>query len=127
MQLQLVALENTIHGLLRHEGIRLTDRRTAFEAAVREATGDDRLLEAALDPLLETRNAVLQHRATLDRQSLRIGRADPVCRLLMTSPGVGVLVSLAFKIAVDNPQRFSRLSLCRGAVNRTGFAGGSNS
>ena len=43
LQLQLVALENTIHGLLRHEGIRLTDRRTAFEAAVREATGDDRL------------------------------------------------------------------------------------
>jgi hypothetical protein len=29
---------------------------------------------------------VLQHRATLDRQILRIVRADPVCRLLMTAP-----------------------------------------
>jgi len=32
--------------MLRQEGIGLTDRRTAFEAAVREAIGDDRLLEA---------------------------------------------------------------------------------
>jgi transposase len=43
LQSQLVALENTIRGLLRQEGIGLTDRRTAFEAAVREAIGDDRL------------------------------------------------------------------------------------
>ena len=108
LQSQLVALENTIRGLLRQEGIGLTDRRTAFEAAVREAIGDDRLLEAAVHPLLETRNAVLQNRATLDRQILRIVRADPVCRLLMTAPGVGALVSLAFKVAVDDPRRFSR-------------------
>jgi hypothetical protein len=101
LQSQLVALENTIRGLLRQEGIGLTDKRSAFEAAVREAIGDDRLLEAALQPLLETRNAVLQHRATLDWQILRIVRADPVCRLLMTAPGVGALVSLAFRVAVE--------------------------
>jgi len=63
LQSQLVALENTIRGLLRQEGIGLTDRRTAFEAAVREAMGDDCLLQAALHPLLETRNAVLRQRA----------------------------------------------------------------
>jgi hypothetical protein len=45
---------------------------------------------------------------TLDRQILRIVRVDPVCRLLMTAPGVGALVSLAFKVAVDDPRRFSR-------------------
>jgi transposase len=108
LQSQLVALENTIRGLLRQEGIGLTDRRTAFEAAVREAIGEDCLLQAALHPLLETRNAVLRHRAALDREILRIVRADPVCRLLMTAPGVGALVSLAFKVAVDDPRRFSR-------------------
>jgi transposase len=108
LQSQLVALENTIRGLLRQEGIGLTDRRIAFEAAVREAIGDDHLMQAALHPLLETRNAVLQHRATLDRQILHIVRADRVCRLLMTAPGVGALVSLSFKVAVDDPRRFSR-------------------
>jgi transposase len=59
LQSQLVALENTIRGLLRQQGIGLTDRCTAFEAAVREAIGDDRLLEAAVHPLLGTRNAGL--------------------------------------------------------------------
>lgn len=108
LQSQLVALENTIRGLLRQEGIGLTDKRTAFETAAREAIGDDHLLQAAIYPLLETRNAVLQHRAALDRQILRIVRTDPICRLLMTAPGVGALVSLAFKIAVDDPRRFSR-------------------
>jgi hypothetical protein len=44
LQSQLVALENTISGLLRQEGSGLTDRRTAFELAVREAIGDDGLL-----------------------------------------------------------------------------------
>ena len=48
LQSQLVALENTIRGLLRQEGIGLTDRRTAFEAAVREVIADDRLLLAAV-------------------------------------------------------------------------------
>jgi transposase len=49
--------------VLRQEGIGLTDRRTAFEAAAREAIADDRLLQAAVRPLLETRNAVIQQRA----------------------------------------------------------------
>jgi len=108
LQSQLVALENTIRGLLRQEGIGLTDRRTAFEAAVREVIAEDRLLHAAVHPLLETRNAVLCQRAALDRQILLIVRADPVCRLLMTAPGVGALVALTFKVAVDDPGRFSR-------------------
>jgi hypothetical protein len=38
--------EHTIHGLLRQEGIGLTDRRTAFEAAPRVLEGN-RLLHAA--------------------------------------------------------------------------------
>ena len=108
LQSQLVALENTIRGLLRQEGIGLTDRRTAFEAAVREVIAEDCLLHAAVHPLLETRNAVLCQRAALDRQILLIVRADPVCRLLMTAPGVGTLVALTFKVAVDDPGRFSR-------------------
>jgi transposase len=45
---------------------------------------------------------------TVPHWILRIVRADPVCRLLMTAPGVGAVVSLAFKVAVDDPRRFSR-------------------
>ena len=75
---------------------------------MREVIAEDCLLHAAVHPLLETRNAVLCQRAALDRQILLIVRADPVCRLLMTAPGVGTLVALTFKVAVDDTRRFSR-------------------
>jgi transposase len=33
-------------------------------------------------------------------------RHDPVCRRLMTAPGVGVVVALTYRATVDQPQRF---------------------
>jgi transposase len=108
LQSQLVALENTIRGLLRQEGISLPGSRMTFVAAVHEAMGADRLLRAAVLPLLETRDAVLRQRAVLDRAILVIVRVDPICRRLMTAPGVGAIVALTFKVAVDDPQRFAR-------------------
>jgi hypothetical protein len=62
----------------RQEGIGLTDRRMAFEAAVREVIDEDRLLYAVVHPLLETRDAVLCRRTALDRQILLIVRAEAV-------------------------------------------------
>lgn len=39
-------------------------------------------------------------------------RADPVCKLFRTIPGVGPLTALAFKAAtIDNPERFKRSKL----------------
>ena len=37
---------------------------------------------------------------------LVIVRADAVCRRLMTAPGVGALVLITFRTAVDDPSRF---------------------
>ena len=33
-------------------------------------------------------------------------RGDPVCRRLMTTPGVGAVVALTYRATVDQPQRF---------------------
>ena len=41
-------------------------------------------------------------------------RDDPVCRRLMTAPGVGPVVALTFRTCVGNPSRFDR-SKCVGA------------
>lgn len=108
LQSQLVALENTIRGLLRQEGISLPTGRATFAATVHEVIAADPFMRAAVLPLLETRDAILRQRAELDRAILQIVRGDPVCRLLMTAPGVGALVALTFKVAVDDPQRFAR-------------------
>jgi transposase len=33
-------------------------------------------------------------------------RHDPVCRRLMTAPGVGAVVALTYRASIDQPQRF---------------------
>jgi transposase len=43
----------------------------------------------------------------LHRQMLAIVRGDEVCRRLMSVPGVGALVAVTFKTAVDDPGRFT--------------------
>ena len=44
----------------------------------------------------------------LHREMLKIARADMVCRRLMTTPGVGALVALTYRSAVDDPSRFGK-------------------
>ena len=38
-------------------------------------------------------------------------KADPVCRLLVSVPGVGPVTALAFRTAVEDPTRFAKSSL----------------
>lgn len=39
---------------------------------------------------------------------LKIARADKICHRLMSAPGVGVLVALTYRSAVDDPTRFGK-------------------
>ena len=42
----------------------------------------------------------------LDRLCIQLARSDPICRRLMTVPGVGVIVALTYVTGVDAPERF---------------------
>src|SRR5207237_8835532 len=42
----------------------------------------------------------------LDKWLLTPARDDPVCRRLMTAPGVGAVVALTYRATADQPQRF---------------------
>jgi transposase len=44
----------------------------------------------------------------IESDLITAARLDPVCRRLMTAPGVGPLTALAFRAAIDDPRRFSR-------------------
>ena len=46
--------------------------------------------------------------AKLHREVLGIVKEDQVCRRLMTVPGVGAVVSLTYRAAVDDPDRFKK-------------------
>ncbi len=46
-----------------------------------------------------------QQFAVLHKMLLDTVRHDPICRRLMTAPGVGVVVALTYRAAIDQPQR----------------------
>ena len=48
-----------------------------------------------------------QQFAVLHKMLLDTVRGDPVCRRLMTAPGVGAVVALTYRAIVDQPQRFA--------------------
>ena len=60
-----------------------------------------------MEPLLTARQKLREMFTTLHRKLLSIVRDDGVCRdRLMTIPGVGPVVSLAFSATIDVPARF---------------------
>ena len=77
-----------------------------FEARVRELTAGNPMLEAAADPILRSRAVLRSELAGLEKLTRDHAGSDPVCRLMMTMPGVGAVVALTVKSAIDDPGRF---------------------
>jgi transposase len=108
-----VAIENAITGVLKPFGI-IVPRRAAGADSFCEAYAETIAKAEHLGPTL--RDAVIQsleaYRTVNDvlikttKQIERIAREHPVCRRLMTAPGVGPIVALSFVTAIDTPHRF---------------------
>jgi len=70
-----------------------------------KAKGDD-IHRGLSDILHRCSEALLSEVKTLDRLVLQSANSDPVCRQLMTVPGVGPITALSFRAGVDDPKRF---------------------
>lgn len=79
-----------------------------YEERIRELIDDIPDLLEIMEPLLDARRKLREHFATLHRKLLTIVRGDTVCRRLMTIPGVGPVVALAYTATIDIPARFKR-------------------
>jgi len=79
---------------------------SAFEARIRELVEGRPELQNIMVPLLAARRALRDRFADLHRRLLAVVKEDKVCRRLMTIPGVGPVVSLAFTATIDIPARF---------------------
>jgi transposase len=103
-----VDLENELRGLLKVFGIRLPSRvgHGAFDAQLRQTVSGDEMLACALVPLLDARTVLYKTYLKLDNAVKALVRVDPICRRLMSIPGVGPVTALTFKAAVDDPCRF---------------------
>lgn len=112
---QKVTIENSITGVLKPLGIIVPRRRgsatsfcNAFIETIAKAENlGPTLREAVLDSI-EAYRAVNHMLENVTKMINHIARDHPVCRRLMTAPGVGPIVALSFVTAIDTPHRFRR-------------------
>jgi len=107
LQRKLLDVEADLRGTLRNFGLKVgAVSGSRYEARVRELVEGFPGLAAIAEPLLNVRvmrqQFAVLHKMLLDNRV----RGDPVCRRLMTAPGVGAVVALTYRATVDQPQRF---------------------
>lgn len=111
LQGKLLDVELSIRGILRGYGLKVGEvSRGRFEMRIRELTAGHVTLETVIGAMLAARMALWNEFTRLHREMLKIARADKVCRRLMSTPGVGALVALTYRSAVDDPSRFGKSS-----------------
>jgi transposase len=102
-------IESSLRGILRGFGLKVgAISKGKFEARLRELVAGQAMLERVAEPLLRARAALRAEYATLHRELLRTVRGDSVCGRLMTVPGVGAVVAMTFRSAIDQPERFAK-------------------
>ena len=107
VQSKLHDLETSLRGMLRGFGLKVgkTTPRN-FEPRIRELTDGHTTLLVVADALLSARAVLAEQLSKLQKQLVALARQDTRARLLMSTPGVGVLVALTYAAAIDDPARF---------------------
>jgi transposase len=100
-------VELSLRGLLRNFGLKVGKVSPGqFEARIRELVGEHPVLAGVAEAMLLARQGLRRQHLELDRRVRRLARESLAARLLMTTPGVGPVTSLAYVAAVDDPARF---------------------
>jgi transposase len=107
---KLVDTENEIRGTLRAFGLKVGPiSRGRFAARVTQLVEQaDTLIQELVKRLLVVRGTLLVESRQLHNLVRKAAFTDPVCRRLLTVPGVGPVAAVAFRAGVDDPQRFKR-------------------
>jgi transposase len=107
IQGKLLDVESGIRGVLRGFGLKVGPiSRGRFEMRIVELVDGHAMLEEVIGAILAARAALDTEFKRLHRALLALVRDDPVCRQLMSVPGVGAIVAITFKSGVDDPSRF---------------------
>jgi transposase len=100
-------VEMSLRGILRGFGLKVgATTARSFEGRIRELVEGHPTLVAVADALLLARATLGEQLGKLQKRLVLLARDDTRARLLMTTPGVGVLVALTYVAAIDDPGRF---------------------
>ena len=108
---QITTLKNCVRGILKTFGRVLPKGlRSQFPARVRAAIDGHPVLGAIIEPTLQVLEAMRAQLLVYDRAVIHRARSDDIARQLMSAPGVGTVVALAYITSVEDPARFKRSS-----------------
>jgi len=101
---------NQLRGLLKLFGLRLGVVTTPGKRAERMKClfEQDPALKPLLDPLVTALAGLELELKKLDKQVKHKATGDPVCKRLMTVPGVGPITALTYRASIEDPARFTR-------------------
>ena len=104
-------LTNQLRGILKTFGLVISRASgKGFEDRVREISKGQVELGIVIDSLLTVWRSICEQIEGMDRIIGAHARQNPVCRRLMTVPGVGPVTALAFTAVIDDPGRFRKSS-----------------
>ena len=102
-----IDMELCIRGILRGFGLKVGKTAPrAFETRVRTLIDGHPRLGAVADALLTARAVLAEQLRKLEKRLISLARWDTRARLLMSTPGVGVIIALTYSAAIDEPARF---------------------
>jgi len=107
LQGKLHDVEMSIRGILRGFGLKVgpTTPRT-YAPRVQALAEGHPTLEVITEALLKARGVLADELRGFERRVRKMARDDERARRLMTTPGIGVLVSLTYVSAIDETDRF---------------------
>ncbi|WP_082144009.1 IS110 family transposase [Nitratireductor soli] len=108
-----VTLENRITGLMKPFGLLVSRGSVTHDTfrqrvlgKLREASANGIKLVSSILPMLDMHRDMWRQIECYDKEVEKMAAADPVCRRLMTVPGVGPVTALTYVTAIDDPSRF---------------------
>jgi transposase len=107
VQSKLHDVEMSLRGILRNFGLKVGKVATRdFAFRVRDLVAGHPNLEQIAGSYLRVREVLLDEFKGFEKRVRMMARRSPRARQLMSTPGVGALVSLTFAAGVDDPARF---------------------
>ena len=107
LQSKHIDVEMSLRGVLRGFGLEVgSTTARSFAARIRELVAGHPALTAVAEALLAAREVLGTQLRGLEGRLRNRAREDERARLLMTTPGVGVIVALTYVAAIDDPGRF---------------------